>query len=125
MAETALGIAKQWKWTKERATRLGEDLKQYYQCKGPFVDGSKNGLDWWENLPTTADKNPLKALAITILSIVPHAGEVERLFSALGNTQSWKRCNLSVSTFKTLGKLCANYAQQLYQWDRATGKPVH
>jgi hypothetical protein len=125
MAETAFGIAKQWKWTKERATCLREDLKQYYQCKGLFVGGSKNGLEWWENLPTTADKNPLKALAIIILSIVPHAGEVERLFSALGNTQSRKRCNLSVQTFETLGKLRANYARQLYQQDRAAGKPIH
>ena len=88
MAETALGIAKQWKWTKERATCLGEDLKQYYQCKGPFVGGSKNRPDWWENLLMTANKNPLKAVAITILSIVPHAGEVKHPFSALGNTQS-------------------------------------
>jgi hypothetical protein len=27
MAETAFGIAKQWKWMKERARRLGEDSK--------------------------------------------------------------------------------------------------
>ncbi|KAF8240867.1 hypothetical protein L208DRAFT_1231207 [Tricholoma matsutake] len=75
---------------KERVIHLGEDLKQYYQCKGPLVGGSKNGLEWWENLLTTADKNLLKALVIIILSIVPHAGEVEHLFSALRNTQSCK-----------------------------------
>jgi hypothetical protein len=66
------------------------------------------------NLPTTADKNPLKALTIMIHSIVPHTAEVERLFSALGGTQSTKRCNLSVSTFETLGKLHANYSCHLY-----------
>jgi hypothetical protein len=124
MVETALSIAKQWRWPKEKAWQLGEDLKQYNQCKGPFVGASKDGLDWWENLPTTTDKNPLKALAITILSVVPHAGEVERLFSALGGTQTCKRCNLSVSTFETLGKLRSNYCRHLYQRDQAAGKPV-
>ena len=104
---------------------LQDDLKQYYQCKGVFIGGHKDALTWWENLPTTANKNPLKALAITIHSIVPHAAEVERLFSALGGTQSTKRCNLSVSTFETLGKLRANYSRHLYNRDCAEGKPIH
>jgi hypothetical protein len=114
MITTALGIEKQWKWSKVQANRLQDDLKQYYQCKGMFIGGHKDALTWWENLPTTAEKNPLKALAITIHSIVPHAAEVEHLFLALGGTQSMKRCNLSVSTFETLGKLCANHSHHLY-----------
>jgi hypothetical protein len=121
----ALGIARQWKWSKVQANRLQDDLKQYYQGKDVFVGGHKDALTWWENLPTAAEKNPLKALAITIHSIVPHAAEVECLFSALGSTQSTKRCNLSVSTFETLGKLCANYSRHLYNRDCATGKLIH
>jgi hypothetical protein len=90
-----------------------------------FVGGHKDALTWWENLPTTAKKNPLKALAITIHYIVPHAAEVECLFLALGGTQSTKQCNLSVSTFETLGKLCANYSHHLYNRDCTAGKPIH
>jgi hypothetical protein len=47
-----------------------------------------DGLSWWENLPINSETHPLKAFAIIILSIVPHAAEVERLFSDLGGTQS-------------------------------------
>ncbi|KAG2144418.1 uncharacterized protein EDB93DRAFT_1087646, partial [Suillus bovinus] len=49
--------------------------------------------------------HPLKALAITLLSIVPHAADVEHLFSDMGSTQSPKRCNLSVDTFEALAKI--------------------
>ena len=114
MVTMALGIAKQWKWSKMQANQLQDDLKQYYQCKGVFIRGHKDALTWWKNLPTTANKNLLKAITITIHSIVPYATEVECLFSALGGTQSTKRCNLSVLTFETLGKLCANYSHHLY-----------
>jgi hypothetical protein len=67
----------------------------------------------------------LKTLAIVIHTIVPHAADVERLFSDLGGTQSVKHCNLSVETFETLGKLRNNYSYHLYQKDRAAGKPIH
>ncbi|KAF8239693.1 hypothetical protein L208DRAFT_1236636, partial [Tricholoma matsutake] len=90
-----------------------------------FIGGHKNALSWWEDLPTSAKKNPLKVLAITIHSIVPHAAEVEWLFSSLSGTQSTKRCNLSVSTFEMLGKLHANYFRHLYSQDHAAGKPIH
>lgn len=125
MVETALGIAKQWRWGEEKAKLLVGNLKQYYQSKGPFVGAQANGLDWWECLPISSTSYPLKTLAINILSIVPHSADVERLFSDLGSTQSVKRCNLSVETFETLGKLCANYAYHLYKKAQASGKPIH
>ncbi|KAG2126369.1 uncharacterized protein EDB93DRAFT_1097105, partial [Suillus bovinus] len=49
--------------------------------------------------------HPLKVLAITLLSIVPHAADIEHLFSDVGSTQSPKRCNLSVDTFEALAKI--------------------
>ncbi|KAG2360986.1 hypothetical protein BDR07DRAFT_1288367, partial [Suillus spraguei] len=61
----------------------------------PFAGGQADGLAWWENLPVNSDAHPLKAFAIIILSIVPHAAEVEHLFSELGGMQSAKHCNLS------------------------------
>ncbi|KAG1861640.1 hypothetical protein F4604DRAFT_1507930, partial [Suillus subluteus] len=52
--------------------------------------------------------HPLKVFAVTIVSNVGHAGEVECTFSDLGTTQSARRCNPSVDTFETLGKIRAN-----------------
>ena len=86
------------------------------------MGGQANVLDWW---PVQAESHPLKTLAIIIHTIVPHATDVERLFSDLGGTQSVKHCNLSVETFETLGKLHNNYPYHLYQKDRAAGKPIH
>ncbi|KAG2062609.1 hypothetical protein BDR04DRAFT_1040100, partial [Suillus decipiens] len=73
--------------------------KAYNLCHAPFTGGQVDRLAWCENLPVNSDAHPLKAFAIVILSIVPHAAEVEQLFSDLGGTQSAKRCNLSVRTF--------------------------
>ncbi|KAG1809605.1 uncharacterized protein BJ212DRAFT_1279210, partial [Suillus subaureus] len=74
------------------------DFKAYNLCRAPFSGGQAYGLAWWESLAVSADRHPLKALAITLLSIVPHAADVERLFSDMGSTQSPKRCNLTVET---------------------------
>ncbi|KAF8956104.1 ribonuclease H-like domain-containing protein [Flammula alnicola] len=125
MVKTALDIAKMWRWGESRARALVENLQQYHQVKGPFVGGHRNSLEWWENLPISGEKYPLKALAITLLSVVPHAGEVEHLFSALGGVQTPRRCNLAISRFETLGKLRSNYCYHLYERDIAAGKSLH
>jgi hypothetical protein len=67
---------------------------------------------------------PLKTLAITIFSIIPHSAKVEWLFSDLGGIQGVKHCNLTVCTFKTLGKLRNNYTYHVYQHALAAGKPI-
>jgi hypothetical protein len=90
MVKIALGIAKQWKWKEADAQNLVEHLKMYYQCKEVFSGAQTNGLEWWENLSISAKSHPLKALAITILLIVPHVADVERLFSQLGDMQTVK-----------------------------------
>lgn len=125
ITKAALNIAKQWRWSSSQARLLMENLKEYHRSKGPFTGGQKDGLGWWQDLPVTAEKYPLKVMAIVLLSVVPHAGEVERLFSALGGTQSNRRCNLSVDTFEKLGKLRSNYSYQMYQRDRSLGKSTH
>ncbi|KAG2064663.1 hypothetical protein BDR04DRAFT_1162324 [Suillus decipiens] len=83
MVKVALEIALQWKWSKVKADTLVTDLKAYNLCHAPFASGQADGLPWWENLPANSDAHPLKAFAIVILSIVPHAAEVERLFRTL------------------------------------------
>jgi hypothetical protein len=124
MVKVALEVALQWKWSKAKADTLVTDLKAYNLCHSPFAGGQVDGLSWWENLPINSETHPLKAFAIIILSIVPHAAEVERLFSDLGGTQSVKRCNLSVNTFQTLGKIRANLRYHIHLKNVADGKPT-
>lgn len=89
-----------------------------------FSGGQADALDWWETLPVSAERCPLKAFAVIIHSIVPHAADVERYFSGLGGVQSVKRCNLSVQTFESLSKLRASYANFLHKVDHEAGKPA-
>ncbi|KAG2040859.1 hypothetical protein BDR03DRAFT_932489 [Suillus americanus] len=101
-------MGKRWKWDIMMARKLSDDLQAYNQSLTPFTGGHAGGLSWWKNLSINSEIHPLKAFSVTILSIVGHAGEVERTFSDLGTTQSARRCNLSVDTFETLGKIRAN-----------------
>lgn len=121
MIKVALDIAKQWNWDKIKAAKLITDIQTYHLSRSPFAGGTADGLAWWEHLTISSEDHPLKAFAITILSIVPHAGDVERLFSDLGNTQSPRRCNLSVSTFETLGKIRANLNYHIHTTKAANG----
>jgi hypothetical protein len=108
MFRVTMGIAKRWKWDKLKAKKLANNLQAYHQSVAPFAGAQADGLLWWKNLPINTETYPLKAFAIMIHSIIGHAGDVEQLFSDLGTTQSVKRCNLSVETFETLGKIRAN-----------------
>lgn len=125
MIHTALQIAHKWRWQQARAGLLVDNLRQYFQCQGPFIGGQQDGLGWWKSLAINPEQFPLKAFAIVILSVVPHAGEVERLFSALGGVQSNRRCNLAVKTFESLGKARSNYCYKLWERDRQAGKSSH
>ncbi|KAI0340324.1 hypothetical protein BDW22DRAFT_1334446 [Trametopsis cervina] len=123
MLKTALRIAHQWRWDKQKAEGLVADMKTYHTCRGHFSGGGENGLEWWESLPITSEAHPLKTLAIALFTVVPHAAEVERLFSQLGGVQTARRCNLSVQNFEALGKIRANLAYQLWEDERSkTGK---
>ncbi|KAF9226983.1 hypothetical protein BS17DRAFT_659695, partial [Gyrodon lividus] len=68
---------------------------------------------------------PLKAMAIMLHSIVPHAADMERYFSGLGGMQAAKHCNLTVETFEALSKLCSSYAHHLYKLGYTVGKSAH
>lgn len=124
MVEVALDIAKQWRWSEQLAKMLVADLKDYHKCSGVFSGGQADALDWWETLPISAERCPLKAFAIIIHSIVPHAADIECYFSGLGGVQSVKCCNLSVQTFESLSKLRASYANFLHKVGHEAGKPA-
>ncbi|KAF8137035.1 hypothetical protein EV363DRAFT_1394615 [Boletus edulis] len=104
---------------------LAHDLKEYHRCTGVFAGAQANTLEWWEQLPVTTQQCPLKTMAVVLHSVVPHAVDVERYSSGLGGTQSVKRYNLTVKTFKGLSKLHSSYAHHLYKIDRAVGKSMH
>ncbi|KAJ3539928.1 hypothetical protein NMY22_g4510 [Coprinellus aureogranulatus] len=125
MVKAALAIAKQWRWSKTDVELLMKDLRDYNSSKAPFAGGGRDGLVWWESLPISAQAHPLKRMAITLLSVVPHTAELERLFSQLGGTQSAKRCNLTVDRFETLGRLRNHYCSVLWEYKKSTGQSVH
>ncbi|KAG2366650.1 hypothetical protein BDR07DRAFT_1273829, partial [Suillus spraguei] len=56
-----------------------------------------------------------------LFSIVPHAADVERLFSDLGGIQSVKCCNLTVRTFETF---VTTIPIMSHQRALAAGQPV-
>ncbi|KAJ7200621.1 ribonuclease H-like domain-containing protein, partial [Mycena pura] len=87
-------------------------MRTYYACRENFSGGKKDILTWWHELPIMSVAHPLKGFAIAIHSIVPHAAEIERLFSQLDGVQSKKRINLSVDTFVKLAKCRSNYVQE-------------
>lgn len=125
MLVVALKIAKQWRWSEQRTALLVEDMKAYHQCKGPFASSQPDALEWWESLTISSQEHPLKALAVILHSIVPHAAEVEHLFSALGMVQTARRAGLDVNTFEALGKMRSHLSYRLKEKDKGKGKGTH
>ncbi|KAG2069824.1 hypothetical protein BDR04DRAFT_1020429, partial [Suillus decipiens] len=64
-------------WGEHKAKLLIDDSKAYNLCCTPFVGGHTDELASWECLAISTDGHPLKALAITLLFIIPHATDVE------------------------------------------------
>ena len=118
----AIRIVRKWKWSEDQARKLMGDIKQYYHGNPPFQGGAADGKDWWKSLVVSASTHPLKALAIKIFSIVPHAAEVERFFSNLGGVQSVKRSRLSIPHLETFGTLRTHYTRQLNEAAMKMGK---
>lgn len=126
----ALGIAKKWGWNEVAASSLITDLQHYQQAKEPFSGGLANGSQWWEQMPVTTREHPLKGMALRIFSIVPHAGEVERLFSNLKSMQGDDRAGLSVATIRSAGRMRCHYrdliqARKIADGERVRKKHAH
>ncbi|KAG1848290.1 hypothetical protein F4604DRAFT_1973927 [Suillus subluteus] len=109
MLKVALSIAKRWKWDITMAKKLSDDLQAYNQSLAPFADGQADSLSWWKSLPINSEIHPLKGLRSSRL---------------LDNTQSARRCNLSVDTFETLGKIHANLRHHGVVKAPEAGKPT-
>ncbi|KAJ7246219.1 hypothetical protein C8J57DRAFT_1523749 [Mycena rebaudengoi] len=154
MLKAALMVAKQWRWSEEKAHKLRADLTAYNQFKSPFTGGSKDAKDWWEGIAvenhreirvicasrtrphlsaglvdlsqwkpveTSGDSKTsmaaiparalcvyyreIRTLAIVLASIIPHAADVERLFSDLGGTQTPHQNGMTVDHMEKYGKI--------------------
>jgi len=121
----ALGIVQRWGWMKTMAQNTLKDIKAYHLGEAPFIGGKADGKDWWNSLIAPIASHPLKALAIKIFSIVPHAAEVERFFSCLRGVQSKKQSRLTVSHMQTFGTLRNQYTYEIHQAALASGKSTH
>ncbi|KAF9778011.1 hypothetical protein BJ322DRAFT_1025371 [Thelephora terrestris] len=119
-----LDLASRFGWKEDTARLLIRDINTYANGSSPFEGGTANGLDWWNKLPVKASDYPLKLMGMRILSIVPHAGEVERLFSNLGHIQGVRRCGLSVSHMQTLGSLRNYYQGVVDNKKKDSGQPT-
>ncbi|KAG2126430.1 hypothetical protein BD769DRAFT_1357775 [Suillus cothurnatus] len=89
-----------------------------------FSGGQADVINWWETLPVSAECCPLKAFAVIIHLIIPHAADIEHYFLGLGGVQSMKHCNLSVQTFKSLSKHQVSYAIFLHKVDHKASRPA-
>jgi hypothetical protein len=108
-----MDLARRWGWSQTAAEKLLDHLQQYRANQGIFEGGLPNTEDWWRHRPVTAEQCPLKAMAMILHAIVPHAAEIERLFSDLGKTQGDSRSNLNVTTIRSLGRLRGHYQETL------------
>ncbi|KAJ6614046.1 hypothetical protein B0H10DRAFT_1950965 [Mycena sp. CBHHK59/15] len=125
MIETALKLALQWKWNAQKAKQLKADLKAYYQCKSPFSGGQRNARDWWEDVPKE-NHDGIRSMGIVLACIVPHSGDVERLFSDLGGIQTPRRNSMTVANMEKTGKIRSRLNYELYLAEKAkAGKTVH
>ena len=117
-----LDLARRFGWTEDAARQLVKNINAYVSGSDPFEGGTSNRLDWWKALPVKVSEYPLKSMGIRILSIIPHTGEVERLFSNLGHIQGVRRCNLSVPHMQTLGSLRNYYQGVIDEKKKETGQ---
>ncbi|TFY73750.1 hypothetical protein EWM64_g10262 [Hericium alpestre] len=122
--QIAIDLASKWNWTEAAAKQLIYDIKAYYDGEPPFAGGIANAKAWWSSPIISATLHPLKAMALKIFSIVPHAGDIERLFSNLAGVQNVKQSTLTIEHMEMLGMLRAHYIRILQERAAAAGKPV-
>ena len=72
-------LAQRFQFDQGSTIQLAENLCEYHARQFPF-DGRLNLQDgdaYWEHLPISEEKYPLKALACLLFRLVSHSGDVE------------------------------------------------
>jgi hypothetical protein len=83
-----------------------DDIYSYHWAEKEFKGSSDDAREWWTNVRGSDDhEHVLKSMALILHGLVPHAAEVERLFSSLGAIQGDYRTSLKAQTFEQLGML--------------------
>lgn len=121
--DTALKIAKRLGWDETTSRKLIQDIIDYEKDRGPFGvrTGRSDPHQWWDRLTVVDTAHPLRVFALLMHSIVPHAAEVERLFSNLGGVQSPRRSCLTVEVLGMLGTIRSHYAAEFHNELKSRG----
>ncbi|KAF8984837.1 hypothetical protein BDQ17DRAFT_1436848 [Cyathus striatus] len=82
----ALCIAEKWSWAQTNAKQLLKDIQAYTNEEAPFTGGKANAIAWWKS--SNIGLHPIQVFVLKMMSIVPHAAEVEHFFSNLSGVQS-------------------------------------
>lgn len=99
-------------WGEEKIRHLFEQMDAYKANTQDYQRSLAPGADpdeWWQvvgrNLPLEADKTPgiISVLARLLLSVVPHAADPERAFSAMGLDHSPLRNRFNEDTVSKMG----------------------
>lgn len=97
------------KGSSKAISELSASLIAYIECTGAFaadeapVNDSTDPQTWWKQIP---DEHVwLKFVALKVLEIVPHAADVERLFSMMGWFNSDRRARMSNEVLEQLSKV--------------------
>ena len=108
--DTLLSSFWRWHWRLQRSGIGQKNILAYsyrictaitLPCPVTFQWKEMKMANWWECLPVSGDAHLIKKLAITILSIVPHAAEVKHLFSSLSGIQTTKKASQSTANMHT------------------------
>ncbi|KAJ7763164.1 hypothetical protein DFH07DRAFT_770895 [Mycena maculata] len=96
-----------------------------FMCKSPFSGGQRDAREWWKDVPKE-NHDGIRLLGLVLASIMPHAGDVEQLFSDLGGIQTPRRNNMTVATMEKTGKIRSRLKYELYlKAKQHAGNMVH
>lgn len=102
-------LSKFGKASPEAVSSLNTSFLEYLGMSGAFslseapVDATTNPTTWWRQI--ARGHMALVFVALRLLEVVPHAADVERIFSMLGWFQSDRRCNLGDGSLEKVAKV--------------------
>ncbi|GAQ90649.1 hypothetical protein KFL_006670070 [Klebsormidium nitens] len=108
ISTTAVELWKNYGHSPAEVKQLMHEMVMYKAGEGPFgLVIAPETFDlrlWWQTV-RNKQYNTLAALALIIADIVPHAGDIERVFSMMGWMQNDKRNRLGTGTLELMAKV--------------------
>jgi hypothetical protein len=113
MVMLVLALAKKWGFGRLQAKLIKDEVYKYYNNQSPYSKvSSRDALQYWLSVPSLAETEPIKDLAVKIMQIVPHAAGVEGLFSLMSNTKTKARDRMDVGTLRMISQLKLHFIAQ-------------